>query len=115
MKNLASALSPRLLILLSGCATVPMAPADLDARAMMSGDSEAQRKGTDQLVGVETASLPGFVLHRLPAKPSMTCGRFDAEARQTLMEQMTTDTVFGRGRAMRERAQAGCRGQRGIP
>lgn len=90
----------------------------IDGRAMMSGDSEAQRKVTEQLVGIEAGALPGFVLDRLPAKRGMTCGGFDAGARQKLLDLMSTDPMFGQGRTVLESPRAepmpigGCQGLR---
>jgi hypothetical protein len=90
----------------------------IDVKAMMSGDRRALEKVADQLASVETGSLAGFMLDRLPAKKGMSCRGFDAKAQRLLLDLMGTDPMFGPGRTTREKPHAepfvvgGCQGLR---
>lgn len=90
----------------------------IDGRAMMSGDKQAALKVADQLSGIETGRLSGFILDRLPARYGMSCNGIDGQARDKLLELLGSNPMFGRGRTIREKPHAeptligGCQGLR---
>ncbi|MBX3635132.1 MAG: hypothetical protein KF683_07060 [Rubrivivax sp.] len=97
---------------------VVFAAEPIDGSAMMSGNREAVVKVADQLAGVETGRIAGFMLDRLPARRGMSCSGFDRSAQRALLELVGRDPMFGPGRTVREapRAEAmplgGCQGLR---
>ncbi len=90
----------------------------IDGEAMKSGERGALQRVLAQLAGVEVGRLDGFLLDRLPAGKGMSCGGFEGQARDRLLDLMGTDPMFGKQRTIREKPEAepavigGCQGLR---